>query len=174
MKHTLLIVLGLLGAAALAGCESTGPSNPMSGPSTAAPGSEAFSDQDFAWSTQGGGDSLDGVVAYKGGPAAYTCGNVVLMPLTPWSRARMRVLYGSDSTAVVNANDVRARTPQGGPDYRKYAKITNCDAADHFSFSGLPDGTWFLITAATPVGGGDQVAIMRRVDTRGSRRVTLP
>jgi hypothetical protein len=171
MKRTMLI---LLAAAALAGCETNGPSNPMSGPSTAAPGSEAFSDADFAWSTQGGGDTLDGTVAYKGGPAAYTCSSVVLMPLTPWSRARMRVLYGSDSAAIVNADDVRARTPQGGPDYKRYAKITTCDAANHFSFNGLPDGTWFVITATTPVGGGEQVAVMRRIETHGSRHVTLP
>jgi hypothetical protein len=171
MKRTLLI---LLAAAGLVGCETTGPSNPVSGPSTAAPGSEAFSDQDFAWSTQGGGGSLDGNLTYKGGPSAYTCSSVVLMPLTPWSRARMRVLYGSDSAAVVNADDVRARTPPGGPDYRKYAKFTTCDASNHFAFAGLPDGTWFVITAATPVGGGEQVAVMRRVDTHGSRHVNLP
>jgi len=171
MKRTLLIVIA---AAGLAACNTGGPSSPISGPSTAPAGSEAFSDQDFAWSTVSGGDSLDGTVSYKGGPSAFTCSNVVLMPQTPWSRARMRVLYGSDNTAVVNADDVRARTPQGGPDYRKYAKFATCDAANHFGFSGLPDGTWFVITAATPVGGGSQIAIMRRVETHGSRHVTLP
>src|SRR5487761_1955830 len=107
MKRTLL---ALLAAAGLAACTTEGPTSPISGPSTAAPGSEAFSDQDFAWSTRPGGDSPEGVVAYKGGPSAYTCSSVVLMPLTPWSRARMRVLYGSDTSAVVNADDVRART----------------------------------------------------------------
>ena len=50
MKHTLLIILGLLGAATLAGCESGGPSGPIGGPG-GGPGSEAFSDQDFGWST---------------------------------------------------------------------------------------------------------------------------
>jgi hypothetical protein len=172
MKHTLLIVLSLLGAATLAGCQSTGPSGPSSGGGS---GSEAFSDQDFGWSTAGGGDAVDGVLAYRGGPAAFTCGDVVLMPMTPWSRARMRILYGSDSSAVVSVSDVVARTPPASPDYRKYARHATCDAADHFNFGGLPDGAWFVITAATPVAGGDKLAIMRRVDTHGGvRHVNLP
>ena len=52
----------------------------------------------------------------------------------------MRVLYGSDSAGHGDADDVRARTPQGGPDYKRYASSPPCDAANHFSFNGLPDG----------------------------------
>jgi hypothetical protein len=169
MKQTLLI---LLGAAALAGCASTGPEGP-SGPSG---GGEAFNTQDFAWSTASGGDSIDGVMTYKGG--AYTCAgsDVVLAPETPWSRARMRILYGSDSQAAVLVSDVKSRTPSApSGDYTQFARHSTCDAASHFSFSGLPDGTWFVITVATPVAGGDKVAVMRRADTRGGgeRHITL-
>ena len=49
---------------------------------------------------------------------------------------------------------------------------TACDAAGHFSFSGLPDGTWYAITLAKPVsGGGEDMAIMHRVTTRAGKTV---
>ena len=179
MNRTLLILVATA-AAALAGCAATGPSNPISGPSTATAGSEAFSDQDFAWSTQSGGDGIDGFLTYKGGVSRFSCSSspVILTPETPWSRARMMVLYGSGSQAAVLAADVRARTPpEHSSDYQKYARRTTCDSANHFSFSGLPDGAWYVITVATPVGdsgqtegGGGQVAIMHRVETRGGVR----
>jgi hypothetical protein len=171
MKRTLLI---LLAAASLAGCE-TGVA-PALGPVISSGGNAAFSDHDFAWSQGSGGGSIDGSLNYQGGPAAFTCSDVVLAPMTPWFRARMRVLYLSDSQAVVPVNDVRSRTPpESSGNYTQYARHAQCDGSNHFSFTGLPDGTWFLITVATPVGGGDKVAVMRRVDVRGgNRHVNLP
>ena len=32
---------------------------------------------------------------------------------------------------------------------------------------GLPDGAWYVITVAAPVGGGERMAVMRRVETNG-------
>lgn len=171
MKRTLLI---LLAAAGLAACGTTGPSG--GGGPVVSNSSAAFSDRDFAWSSAKGGDSIDGTLNYQGGPAAFTCSDVVLAPMTPWSRARMRILYLSDNQSVVKVDDVRARTPpEASGDYAQYARHAQCDAANHFSFTGLPDGAWFVITAATPVRGGDKMAVMRRVDTHGgNRHVNLP
>ncbi len=171
MKRTLLI---LLAAASLTACETGGGTG--GGPIISGGGNAAYSDQDFAWSQGGGGGSIDGALNYQGGPAAFTCGDVVLLPATPWSRARMRILYLSDNQAVLPAAEVHARTPpEASGNYAQYAKHATCDAGNHFSFTGLPDGTWFLITVATPVSGGDKVAVMRRVDVRGgNRHVNLP
>lgn len=88
----------------------------------------------------------------------------------------MIILYGSASAAAVTVSIVRARTP-GAPagDYARFVRKTTCDAANRFSFEGLPDGSWFIITVAKPADGqGETVAVTRRVETRGGvRSVTL-
>jgi len=49
-----------------------------------------------------------------------------------------------------------------------------CDGGDSFSFSGLPDGAWFVITVAKPVGpGSESMAIMRRVETKGGKPLSM-
>ena len=68
---------------------------------------------------------------------------------------------------------VRARTvADPSADYRSYVRSTTCESG-RFSFSGLPDGGWFII-APVSAGGDDRVVLMRRVHTRGGRiSVTL-
>jgi len=137
-----------------------------------------FQPSDFAWSTRRGDSSIAGVLAYRGGGGRYSCegGDVILTPETAWSRRRMIILYGSASAAAVTVSIVRARTP-GAPagDYARFVRKTTCDAANRFSFEGLPDGSWFIITVAKPADGqGETVAVTRRVETRGGvRSVTL-
>jgi len=173
MKRTLTIVLA---ASALAACETAGPSGPPpperpSGPAYIPPsagGPEAFRDSDFAWSTGQGGGAIQGVLAFKGPSGHYTCQDVVLAPETPWSRARMRVLYLSTTAAAMPADDVRARTPpEHGSEYARYARHATCDALGHFNFANLPSGAWYAITVATPDGGGTRMAVMRRVEVHG-------
>jgi hypothetical protein len=137
-----------------------------------------FRPQDFSWSTAAGHGALEGTMTYKVGAMKYTCkgGDVVMTPETPWSRKRMSILYGSPSNAAVPVSTVRARTPSApSGDYASFIRKTTCDAANHFSFSGLPDGGWFVITLAKPAtGGGEAVAVMRRVETHGAlRSITL-
>jgi hypothetical protein len=174
MKRILIVALA---ASSLAACETGGPSGPPIGPAytPAAPGPEAFRDADFAWSTGSGGGVIDGSLAYKVGGGAFTCSDVVLAPETPWSRARMRILYESDKAAAMSADDVRSRTPpEHSSDYGRYARHATCDAQGHFGFSGLPNGAWYVITVATPAGGGTRMAVMRRVETHGDTvKVTL-
>jgi hypothetical protein len=137
-----------------------------------------FRPQDFAWSTVPGSASVSGAMAYKVGSAHYTCqgGDVVLTPETLWSRRRMTILYGSPSSAAVPVATVRARTPSApSGDYASFVRHASCDATNHFSFAGLPDGGWFVITVAKPANGqGEPVAVMRRIETRGGHgSVTL-
>jgi hypothetical protein len=136
-----------------------------------------FQPADFAWSTRPGGSSIDGVLAYRGGGGRYTCegGDVILTPETTWSRRRMIILYGSATQAAVPVSVVRARTP-GAPagDYARFVRKTTCDASNHFSFQGLPNGQWFVITVAKPVDDdGEPVAVTRRVETRGGPRSVI-
>ena len=101
---------------------------------------------------------------------------VVLTPETPWATRRMQVLYKSDQRAALPADDVRSRQNQAPPgDSNPYVKRATCDAADHFSFTNLPDGAWYIVTIAKPVGAANAptLAVMRRVATRGGRITTF-
>jgi len=173
----------LLGLAACA-TESLGPTYGPSGtanpsaPMYHAGGGEDFREGDFAWSRASGAGAIDGVVTFRDGSTRYSCRgrDVILTPETPWVRRRMYILYGSIDGAVVPADIVRARTPQSGSgDYASYARKTTCDGGNHFTFQGLPDGAWYVITLARPDdGSAGAVAIMRRVEVHGAgRQITL-
>ena len=66
----------------------------------------------------------------------------------------MIILYGSANAAAVPVSIVRARTP-GAPagDLARFARKTTCDAGNRFSFEGLPEGSWFVITIAKSADG---------------------
>jgi hypothetical protein len=140
---------------------------------SAAPGDEGFRASDFAWSQATGRGAVVGKLIFSQGPVRYTCSgaSVILTPQTPWSRRRMIALYKSDVRAALPTTEVRARTAQAPPgNSDPYIKRTTCDSADHFSFSGLPDGDWYAITVAKPVSGaGPSMALMRRVTTHAGR-----
>jgi hypothetical protein len=169
-----LIAPAALTAAALAACAPTlGPAPPgrMSAPPPAA--DATFRAGDFAWSQAPGRNTLSGTFVHAG-PVRYSCvgQTVVLTPETPWAHRRMQVLYQSDQHAALPAADVRSRVAQAPPgDSDPYVKRVACDAADHFSFAGLPDGAWYVVTLAKPVAGqsGPNLALMRRVVTRGGK-----
>ena len=166
-----------LAGAALAACNTgdmggpgpTPPPPPTSGQST--PSANGFDEGAFAWSRGEAGGGIRGVVTYGG--AAYSCGDVVLLPETPWTRARMERLYGSSVSAVTPVEDVRTRTPRDAADVAqshasaRFARHAQCDAGNHFRFDGLPNGAWYIITVATPKAGGLKIALMKRFPTYG-------
>lgn len=162
-----LAVLFLLGA-----CETEAPTGPA--PVYHPGGAEEFNERDFSWSRSPGAGAIFGVLSYRSGDTVYSCKgrDVILTPETPWVRRRMFILYGSTDTAAIPADIVRARTPTGSSgDYASYARKTTCDGANRFSFRGLPDGGWYVITLARPEDGGPgSVAVMRRVVTHGATR----
>ncbi|HLZ83452.1 MAG TPA: hypothetical protein VKQ54_07775 [Caulobacteraceae bacterium] len=135
------------------------------------PPAVSFDSRDFAWSTAAGTGSISGALSYRQGGAHYTCqgGDVLLTPETAWSRRRMVILYGSAIGAAAPVSIVRARTPSAGTgDYARFVRRTTCDAANHFSFAGLPDGAWFVITVGKPLDRpGEPMAVTRRVETHG-------
>lgn len=180
MKRALLVVLA---SASLAACATTGgapggiPAPPAPPPVDQPPSANVFRPQDFAWSTVPGHAQLQGAMGYRAGQVRYTCqgGDVVLTPETLWSRRRMTILYGSPASAALPVSAVKARTPSApNGDYAAFVRHAICDSSNRFSFAGLPDGAWFVITLAKPMGTpGEPVAVMRRVETRGGRTVVL-
>ena len=161
----------LLGACASPG----GPAPAPPPPPAAAAASAAFRAADFAWSQAPGKGGIDGQLTYGAAGQAFTCAGsaVVLTPETPWVKRRMTILYNSDQAAALPAAEVRGRTPpERSQDYSAFVRRATCDAQNHFTFSGLPDGAWFVITVAKPVtpgAPGRDVAIMRRVVLRNGQ-----
>lgn len=181
MKTARLLTLSAAAAVVLSACAPTlgppppGGRRPSAGPP---PSATVFRPQDFAWSTAQGSGRLDGRLVYRQGQTRYTCAGagVVLTPETLWSRRRMTILYNSPERAALPVAEVRARTPSApSDDYSAFVKRTVCDANSRFSFSGLPNGAWFVITVARPAAGaaGTEIAIMRRVEIRGGRAVSV-
>jgi hypothetical protein len=175
------VIAALAAAALTSACAPTLGPPPPGGATPPAPPvnmNAQFSPGDFAWSQRPGSNIIAGRVAYRQGAVRYTCAGlaVVLTPETPWSARRMAALYGSADRAALPSDEVRRRTP-GAPagDAGPYVKRTTCDEADQFAFGGLPDGAWFAITIARPVGApnGATVALMKRVVVRGGRTVPL-
>ena len=171
-----LIVSGTA-ALFLASCATDGTAPPTT---TAPPMSSAaaFRTADFAWSQATGANSINGQLSYRPMGKVHSCAaaGVLLTPDTPWVRSRMNILYSSTEKAVLPADEVRRRTPpERSQDYSSFVRRTGCDAQGRFSFSGLPDGTWYVITVARPAtaGSGPDMAIMRRVTTKGSKVVNI-
>jgi hypothetical protein len=144
----------------------------MTGPSLAGPVSTAFSAEAFGWSAQRGQGGIEGQVTFRREGQTYDCtGSVALTPDTPYTRARFQTLYGSTNQAAVPEAIVRARTvPDPNADYRSFVRSTTCSQG-RFTFSGLPDGSWFLIAPVSA--GGDRIVLMKRVDIRGGRVVNI-
>lgn len=136
------------------------------------PTSTAFNAEAFAWSARTGQGEINGRVDYRRDGQAYDCtGSVALTPDTPYTRARFNTLYGSIDRAAVPEAVVRARTVSDpNADYRSFVRSTTCSDR-RFSFTGLPDGSWFIITPVSA--GGERVVLMRRVETRGGRPVNI-
>jgi hypothetical protein len=144
----------------------------MNVPPPPPPPSSAFSAQAFAWSAQGGRAAIEGHVDFRREGTAYACtGSVALTPDTPYTRARFATLYGSTNQAAVPEAVVRARTvADPSADYRTFVRSETC-VDGRFSFQGLPDGSWFLIAPVSA--GGDRIVLMRRVETRGGRSISV-
>jgi len=169
-----------LAAIALSACASQG-GPPSAGPapkSAPTATNDAFQAADFAWSKTPGRGRIDGQLTFGVAGKAYTCADapVVLTPETPWVRRRMAILYGSDKSSMLPADEVRRRTPpERSQDYSGFVRRVTCDAAGRFSFSGLPDGSWFVITVARPPSGvaGREMALMRHVTLRNGESLKL-
>lgn len=173
MTTKLTITLAALGLLTLSACESTGGPGPSIGPRPSVAAN--FDRRDFAWSEARGRGRIDGQLTMRRGATTYSCevANVVAIPETPWVRERMQRLYRSADRAVIPAEEVRQRMPAESPNYDAFVRRANCDAQGRFTFTGLPDGAWYLITSVAPTPAGAPLAVMRRVQIRGGQPVRV-
>ncbi|OXE35934.1 MAG: hypothetical protein CGW95_10900 [Phenylobacterium zucineum] len=178
MKLRDLLIVGILLALnACAAGPSLGPQPPGSNPAVGAPSADVFRPEDFAWSTAMGKGGIEGHLGFSFDGVRYTCkgAGVILTPETLWSRRRISALYNSPISSALPVDEVRARTataPSG--DYSAFIRRATCDGGDRFTFSTLPNGAWFVILVAKPLGGkGTDMAIMKRVEVRGGRVVLV-
>lgn len=159
-----LLAIGL--CAALGACAEVSTPPPPPPPAAPAP---SFSANEFDWSAQRGSAGIRGLADFLRDGRHYTCAGqaAVLTPDAPYSRGRIEQLYGSADHAALPVDEVRSRQSNRPSDaYSAYVRHAACDAQGHFAFQGLPAGGWFVIVVASPVGGGQAMALMRRVETR--------
>ena len=149
---------------------------PVPGPSPYPVAPAAFSTADFAWSQQPGRAAIDGRIAFNLRGETYDCtGPVVLTPDTPYTRQRFNTLYGSVNRAAIPEPIVRARNvPDPNADYRSFVRQERC-TDNRFRIADLPNGNWFLIAtvSSTVSSGAERIVLMRRVETRGGRAITV-
>lgn len=159
------LAVTVLGGGVIAACAEPPPPTPIGPPSG------AFNAADFAWSAASGRAAIHGRVAYAPGGVAHACvASAGLTPDTPYTRGRFLGLYGSIERAAVPVAVVRSRdVPDPNSDYRSFVRSVPC-TDNRFSFTDLPDGSWFIIVPVR-ANGGEPVVLMRRVETRGGRSV---
>lgn len=171
------LVAALAATAALAACAPVMSGAGGSGggyPPAGQPYPAAFDPAAFGWSAAAGQAGIDGRVNYAREGVAFACtGSVALTPDTPYTRNRFQQLYGSTELAAVPEAVIRARNVQDpAADYRSFVRSSTCDG-NRFVFSGLPAGSWFLVTPVSAPTGGERIVLMRRVETRGDRATSV-
>ena len=170
-----LRVLALLAVFAVAGCETAGrPPPPPPPPPPPIPRNEVviqtpYRAQDFAWSLAIGSARIRITTA----PGRSCAGaSVALTPDTPYSRERIRALYGSVESASEPVEQVRSRViGNDNADMRRFVRAGHCDAAGSFMFEGLPTGAFFVIAEVSDPAGPR--VVMRRVTTAAGRLVNV-
>lgn len=164
-----LRLVALLAIFAVSGCETAGPPPPPPPPPTV-PRDEIvihapYRAEDFAWSTAIGSARIHiSTVAGR----SCTGNSVALTPDTPYSRERIRALYGSAESASEPVERVRSRViGNDNADMRRFVRAGRCDATGAFFFDGLPAGSFFVIAEVSDPRGPR--VVMRRVTTAAGR-----
>lgn len=158
MSRRLALVLC---AALLAGCVATPQIQSTFNPAEAAfihkPGRGSITGQAFLRRN-------DGVVVYAAGS------RVTLIPRTTYSSERMQALYGGNRIAPL----WRASIPEPAG-YSSYVREEKADGEGKFSFSGLADGEYYVVTTVYWMAGYNQQGgyLMEPVTIRGGNAVNV-
>lgn len=169
------ILLGAIAVLALTACSETNPryhSRPV------------FDVDDVAWSTAPGRNSVRGTAVHKTlARSSRTCASlpVRLVPDSSYARLRFHELYGSEEAGESTGPNFNAYGPErSDPRYLNVARVANCDSQGNFSFEGIPDGTWYVLSTdnsrsqhgANPPGS----ALFKRIQLKDGQAadVTLP
>lgn len=143
MKNALL---GMM--LALAGC-ATAPEPIALGTS--------FNPTEVAWFNAPGNNTIRGnaVLRTVGGEVRTCAGlDARLSPVSTYATERVRALYGNSQSGF---NRGSAGFTATDPAYEEMQRHTRCDSEGRFTFSGLPDGEYYVIALVTwgvPMGYG--------------------
>jgi hypothetical protein len=142
--------------------------------------SKPIAPSEVDWARKSGTNSVTGVALLKQGGSSHTCAgqSAVLIPDTPYARARMTAIFGNTTKGMRATSLGPAKFERDDPLYVSTLRTTPCDASGTFAFQRVPDGVWYVTTSvkwqgASQVEGG---SMMQRVDVRGGRlvKVMLP
>lgn len=140
----------------------------------------AFDAGGLAWSQGAGTAGIEGqaFVQTRGGQPRTCAGMPVnLVPSSPYSDARMRVIYGATDrgfTPAYGSRDVRFSGDTG--ELERYVRTAVCDAQGNFAFRNIPGGTYYLVSTIVWQSPGSYIIdqggrMMRRVDVRDGESV---
>ena len=108
----------------------------------------SFDPQEVAWFDKEGTNSIEGsaLIRQSGGDVVTCAGNEVhLIPVSHYATERMLAIYGS---AERGYSQFGSAVIKGEPDhlYMITSQTKRCNAQGAFSFSDLPDGSFYLVT----------------------------
>ena len=114
-----------------------------------------------------------GFLRQRGGGLVTVAGEGVgLFPVTEYSSARIRAVYGNVSAGISSRNDL----PEAPSTYYELGYKSTADVDGRFEFNNVADGSYFCTTSArwqvseNGSSGGD---IMKRVDVSGGKTVSI-
>lgn len=144
VRHAVAVIAVLL--AALSGCARQAP------PPIPVQLTEAYDPAAFAWSERPGRGRIEGSALMRTmGGEARTCAatSVDLLPATPYTEERVRILYGTGDRGY---RPLRApmlqfipETPTEEQLADRHGRQAFCDAQGEFEFDDLPAGSYFVI-----------------------------
>jgi hypothetical protein len=157
-------------SAILSGCATTSPKFVTM--------SNKFNVNDVSWAKHSGNNKIVGSFLSRtvGGDVKTCAGlDVFLVPLSSYSEERIRIIYGNSISGYRSATNLKDLPPEAPADYAASRRITKCDAQGEFTFSDLPDGSYFVTTTVTWGVPGQYVVstqggnLMKRIDLSGGK-----
>lgn len=166
--------IALLMSIAAAGCVTTSQTSTLL--KIAAP----FDRDQAAEAIKDGPNSVSGsaFMRQRGGGVVTCAGSdVLLIPVTAYSTARMAYIYPSTSGGHAQVPATRLGFDPDPPEYSQLRRVVKCDARGDFTFEAVADGDFYVVTnvlweVAGVINGG---ALMQRISVRGKslRALTL-
>lgn len=80
------------------------------------------------------------------GGGVVTCAGfpVQMFPATPYAKARMTAIYGSELGGYIRPSQAQTFVPNP-PAYQSLTRTSRCDAQGFFKFEKLKDGDFYVI-----------------------------
>jgi len=113
-----------------------------------------FSEKQAAYINKQGKNSIQGqgMLKTRGGDVKTSAGSIAyLYPKTDYTDEMMTALFGNTERGINQVFEVRAKKYKNvivnlNPNITTYTKKQTCDAQGNFDFSGIPDGTYYVVT----------------------------